>query len=70
MIKFENKENGRFYYIKIEKDLLNDLVLRINFGGHNVTRSRVIMCDSAEILFDEIKRLYKKRLSRGYLLVN
>jgi len=69
MIKFENATNGRFYYIHIEKDLLNDCILRINYGGVSVTRHRAIFCKDHNSLNRQIGRIIKKRLSRGYSLV-
>jgi hypothetical protein len=39
MLKFENPTNGRYYYLYIERDLLNDMVLTIIRGG---SRSRVV----------------------------
>lgn len=69
MIKFENKTNGRFYYIFVSKDLLNDLVIRITFGGCNVSRNRIIFCGSRKDIEKEIERITKRRLSRGYSIV-
>ncbi len=69
MIKFENKVNGRFYYIFIEKDMVHDCVLRILYGGVNVSRARNLMYGDIQTLRQEIERLTKKRLSRGYSLV-
>jgi len=69
MIKFENKSNGRFYYMEIRKDLL-DYVVVIVFGGSNVTRTRTIACDSRMDLHKELDRLSKRRIGRGYVLVS
>jgi hypothetical protein len=69
MIKFENKTNGRFYYLLVDKDMLDDSVLRVFYGGVGVIRTRTIsinnMCEAQK----EIDRVAKKRLSRGYSLV-
>lgn len=70
MIKFENPENGRFYYLNIHRDMLDDLVLSITFGGYNIVRTRVVMCDSRENLHKTIERISKKRLRRGYVLIS
>lgn len=73
MLKFENTENGRFYYLSIQKDLLNDLVLCVNFGGSHSGRAisyhRIIHAGSREDIQREIIRLSKKRLRRGYELI-
>lgn len=69
MIKFENKNNGRFYYLRVERDMLNERVLRIFFGGQDISRVRVISYDSPDKIEKEITRLTKKRLARGYELV-
>lgn len=69
MIKFENKTNGRFYYLSIQKDILNDLVLTIVRGGkhHSVIRNIGYHCMDA--ITNEIQRIIKRRLKRGYTLV-
>jgi predicted DNA-binding WGR domain protein len=69
MIKFENKENGRFYYVSIENDLLHNSVLRITYGGKQVCRSRVIGFENNGYIQKEIVRISKKRIKRGYSLV-
>ncbi len=69
MLKFENHINGRFYYLQIKRDMLNDLVINIIFGGRGVTRLRTIACDSRLILHKEIEKISKTRLRRGYVLV-
>jgi len=71
MIKFENKENGRYYYLMIERDLFDDFVLRIIRGGIYARRS---ICQykalSEDAIEKEIQRLSRIRLQRGYTLVN
>lgn len=69
MIKYENRDNGRFYYLYISKDLLNDYVLNIVRGGRNVSvhRSRGFACP--QTLNEEIRRICKIREKRGYRLV-
>ncbi len=69
MIKFENKTNGRFYYLYIERDILNDLVLRIVRGGHRVSLSRTVSYVSPEAMFQKIQDIIKRRIKRGYTLV-
>ncbi|MFI5405450.1 MAG: hypothetical protein ACHQ1D_02935 [Nitrososphaerales archaeon] len=69
MIKFENRSNGRFYYIGVKKDLFGDLVIHIIRGGANVSVSRLIFCDNDRTVREEIRRISKLRISRGYTLV-
>jgi len=69
MIKFENATNGRYYYLEVNEDMLNALVLRIVYGGRRISRTRVILCDTKDAISLEIDRLSKRRLKRGYSLV-
>lgn len=69
MIKFENPLNGRYYYIILQKDMLEHDVLTIIRGGK---RSRVVRhfgFNSINKIQDEIQRLIKIRVKRGYRLV-
>lgn len=70
MIKFENKDNGRYYYMSEYKDILNDWVLTIIRGGitSRVIRHYGYLCRND--LQAEIARLSKRRLQRGYKLVS
>jgi len=74
MLKYENPENGRYYYLAVYKDILDDYVLTVIRGGHlRGVRSRVVRhfgyaCRMA--LQKELDRLSKKRIARGYRLVN
>ena len=69
MLKFENKSNGRYYYIFVDKDMLDDIVLRIVYGGRYINRTRTILCSNRNLIQREIDRLSRKRLKRGYTLV-
>jgi hypothetical protein len=69
MLKFENPTNGRFYYVEIKKDMLDDTVLAITYGGYFHSRHRNIMCDSYPAICAEIKRIAKRRIAHGYVLV-
>jgi hypothetical protein len=69
MIKFENKSNGRFYYLSVKKDMLNDDILHINYGGLSASRYRTICFASLCNMQKEIARISKIRLQRGYSLV-
>lgn len=69
LIKLENKTNGRFYYLLTQKDLFNELVLTVIRGGHG--RSVVIRYgyNCKHRIEMEIIRLTKRRLRRGYCLI-
>jgi len=69
MIKFENPENGRYYYLVKEKDILNELVLTVIRGGRNVRVVRRMGFGCESLIQKEIERISKKRIKRGYILV-
>lgn len=69
MLKFENKLNGRFYYIEIKKDLFGDLVINTIRGGRNISLQRIIFCDNAGSIRDKIREISQRRISRGYTLI-
>lgn len=69
MVKFENKINGRFYYLFVEKDSDNCFALRIFYGGKHVRRTRTALYEDSESFRKEIERITKRRLQRGYSLV-
>lgn len=68
MLKFENPCNGRYYYMRIDQDLLGHTVLTVIRGGklHNVTRHYAYNCLTK--INSEIKRITKIRLKHGYIL--
>jgi len=68
LIKFENKTNGRFYYIKVYTDLLGDKVLTIIRGGKYFNIIRHYGYKDPLLIDAEIKRISKIRLQRGYLI--
>lgn len=69
MIKLENAENGRYYYLEITEDLFNDHTLIIHRGGNNYhTRINRVFA-SLDNLIGEMNRLMKVRLRRGYELI-
>ena len=71
MVKFENKSNGRYYYLVVETDLFGDNVLNITRGGAFFNRRNIrSVSGSMEEIQREITRLTKIRLQRGYTLVN
>lgn len=67
MLKFE-RADGRFYYINIERDLLDGLILNVVRGGHRVSVSRTVAYHSPEDILKKIQEIIKKRLRRGYTL--
>lgn len=70
MIKFEHPTNGRYYYISVQKDLFNDMAIVVLRGGRNHRIIRTFGICSREAIDAEIKRLCKRRLARGYTLIN
>ena len=70
MIKFENRTNGRFYYISVKKDLFGDLCVHITRGGRNSSIGRLIFCGNGRMVREEIRRISKLRIQRGYTLVD
>ena len=65
-ISFENKLNNRYYYIQIERDLLNNWLMVIHRGGDkkNVITKKGFECEI--LLNKEILSITKRRLQRGY----
>lgn len=70
MIKFENKANGRFYYLVVQKDLFNDQVLRVIRGGRHHVVSRVVAIGDDKIIQKSIRNIQNVRLKRGYILIS
>lgn len=70
MIKFENKKNGRYYYLVVNRDMFNHLVLTIIRGGKNSSFSRHFAYNSQPRIDEEIKKISKIRIKRGYSLIS
>lgn len=70
MIKFENQQNGRYYYLSVHKDLLNDWVLSVIRGGRHSRVVRHFGYGCRMALQKELDRLSKRRIKRGYTLVS
>jgi len=70
MIKFENRSNGRYYYLAVQRDMLNEYVLIIMRGGRAANIVRRMGFSSALVLQDRIDQLSKRRLQRGYSLIH
>lgn len=68
MIKFE-RDDGRYYYMRIERDMFNDMVLFVIRGGirHNI--SKRVCVGSIQAIMAKINELSVRRLQRGYTLV-
>jgi len=69
MLKFENKSNGRFYYVKVQKDLFGHLVINCNRGGHNYSIERILFCGDTREVREKIREIIKRRTARGYTLI-
>jgi len=71
MIKFENKENGRYYYLHVEIDIFCNTNLLVTRGGiRSNLRPRVIFSGEMGKIEEEIARISRIRLQRGYTLVD
>lgn len=69
MIKFENRSNGRYYYLKTEKDMLDEYVLVVVRGGYRHRVVRRVGFGSLDACQKEIERISRIRINRGYSLV-
>lgn len=70
MIKFENKVNGRYFYLYIARDMFDDLVLTVIRGGANARVQYNYRHGSLPVLEGEVARISKQRIKRGYTLVS
>lgn len=70
MLRFENKTNGRYFYVMRSEDILNNLVLTIIRGGRKARVVRHYGYDCRLKIDEEIKRLTKRRIKRGYVLLD
>ena len=66
VIKFVNKENGRYYWLSINRDMLNGYNLTITRGGNRNNLVVMRSFHSQELCKQEMERLSKIRLRRGY----
>lgn len=69
MLKFENPINGRFYYIELTRDIFNDRVISIFFGGRGVSRNTLVYCRDGDESKKLLQKLIKRRYTRGYILI-
>lgn len=53
----------------IERDLFDDIVIRIVRGGRGVSVCRLVYCGCEDIARDEIGRLSRIRKRNGYTLM-
>jgi len=70
MLKLENKANGRYYYIYIQKDLFNAICLHIIRGGRHRNVHRLLFCASILEAHKTVERLMLIRLKHGYTLID
>jgi len=69
MIKFENPVNGRYYYICIQKDLLNPIVA-IYKGGTQKKIRKIYAFECHETMSRFIADMVKRRLRNGYVQIS
>ena len=69
MLKFENKVNGRYYYLQKHIDMLGHFTLVVTRGGRAVNVIRRYGFDCEIALTKKIEILIKRRLQRGYSLI-
>ena len=70
MIKLENKQNDRFYYIHDPfYDIFGNRVLLVTRGGVNVSVHLCVEYGDLEKINKKIEALVKRRLRHGYVLV-
>ncbi len=69
MLKFENKSNGRYYYISSSKDLFGDISIKVMRGSKSKNILKTIGCRSKKEAFHEIHKIIKRRIQRGYTLL-
>lgn len=70
MIKFENSTNGRYYYLYMHKDIFNELVITTIRGGRRNRIVQSVYFHSRKKALEEIERISKIRIKRGYRLVS
>lgn len=71
MIKFENKTNGRYYYLDVETDIFGDNMLSVTRGGRfNRGINYAVLAGSLDAIHHKIQEITKIRLNRGYTLVD
>lgn len=70
MIKFENKSNGRYFYLSISRDIFDDLVLTVIRGGRYARVQRAYSHGDLPTITRKITTITKQRLKRGYTLVD
>jgi hypothetical protein len=68
MMKLE-RDDGRFYYIYISKDMIDDNVLFVLRGGRNVSILHRVCTGSMATLLGVREKLYKRRLRNRYNIV-
>ena len=69
MIKFENPTNGRFYYLDVQRDIFNDLVLTVIRGGRYTRVVKHFGYNDPLAIQRQVDKISRQRLKRGYHLV-
>lgn len=71
MIKFENKSNGRYYYIFVETDIFGHNILGVIRGGMYKRGVYIaILSGNMGSIAKKIQEITVIRLRRGYTIVN
>ena len=70
MLKFENKSNGRFYYIEVKRDMFGHGVVNIIRGGNNISVERIVFCGNARSIREKVRQISRRRTARGYTLIH
>lgn len=68
MIKFE-RNDGRYYYMSVEHDLFGYPVLFVLRGGRSVCVRSCVAQGSLDDIIKKAVQLSKRRLQRGYTVV-
>lgn len=69
MLKFENKTNGRFYYVKVQKDIFGQWIINCNRGGVYYSVQRILFSGDVAAVRKKLQDIIKRRTARGYTLI-
>lgn len=67
MIKFE-RADGRWFYVSVEKDMFDDVVV-VRRGGSGRSVCRRYACGTISGIVSYVSKVTRKRLQRGYIIV-
>lgn len=67
--RWEHPLKKRFYFVCIHKDLFNDIVLTMVWGGINKANGRItnLPCKNYDEAFQLVEKIGSVRLKRGYI---